>query len=819
VRAVPDPRQNVPVPGLPTDDRPYLVLADGGARAAGALLQPLAAAYEVGVVRDPATALASLRARPPDLLLVPLKTPILDGLELLRALRREPRLEFTPVILLLGERAGEDAVVDGAAAGADDYLIEPFGDRELLARVANQLRVGRLRRDTAAHQQRLAAIFAQAAVGIGEADLDGRHLMVNQRYCELVGRPLDEVLRLRLQDLTHPDDVAANLAAWRHMIATGESFVIEKRYQRPDGSVAWVNNRVSLLRAEDGTPHAAIAVVIDVTERKRAEDALRQLTGSLEQRVAERTEALAAANRQLMSQIDGRLQAQAALRREREFSGLVIESSSEGVIAIDTALRHTLWNAAAEAMTGLPRASVLGRTMTEIFPKIAGSPVEAAWLNALAGRTSALQDRTFSIVQTGRSGIYDASFAPLRDADGAIVGALSLLRDITAQRRAEEALRQAQKMEAVGQLTGGVAHDFNNLLTVIAGNIETLQRRLPEESKLHRLTEAALRGTDRAATLTHRLLAFSRRQPLDPKPVDPNKLVAGLSELLRRTLGETIAVETVVGAGSWRICCDPNQLDSALLNLAVNARDAMPDGGKLTIETANSYVDEAYAAAQVEMAPGQYVVIAVTDTGTGMAPEVVEKAFEPFFTTKGVGRGTGLGLSQVYGFVKQSGGNVKIYSEPGRGTTIKLYLPRLPDAAAEAEPAPAAAPAPAGTRHETILVVEDDEDVRHFSVEQLRELGYDVLEAPDGPSALALVERHPEILLLFTDVALPGGLDGKQLAAAAQRQRPQLKILFTTGYARNAIVHHGALEPNVELIVKPFTYASLAGKIRQVLGG
>jgi PAS domain S-box-containing protein len=812
VRAAGDPRHNDRV----TDHRPYLVLADDGVCSA-AVLAELAAAYQVGFARDAAGALAVLRERPPRLLLARAGAGKPEALHLLGEVRRDAGLRDLPVVLLFDAGTTADGLRAAIDAGADDYLIAPFGACDLLTRIAARLSSRRPSRDDGDQERRLAAMFAQASVGIGEAALDGRLLLVNQRYCEIVGRPMDEVMQLRVQDVTHPDDVSANFALWDQMVADGSSFVIEKRYQRPDGTAVWVNNWVSLLRDQDGTPRAAIAVVIDVTERKRAEEALRQLTDTLEQRVAERTEALATANRRLLAEIDERVQAQAALRREEQLSELVIESSSEGVIVIDTAMRHTLWNAAAELMSGLPRAAVLGKTVGEVFPRVPGSVVETAWRGALAGEVTSVHDRAFSITQTGKSGVYDASFAPLRGSDGTIIGALGLMRDITGQRRTEEALRQAQKMEAVGQLTGGVAHDFNNLLTVIGGNIETLQRRLPADSKLLRLTEAALRGTERAATLTHRLLAFSRRQPLDPKPVEPNRLVAGMSELLRRTLGETIAVETVVGAGAWRIRCDPNQLESAILNLAVNARDAMPGGGKLTIETANSYVDEAYAAAQAEMTPGQYVVIAVTDTGTGMTPDVVEKAFEPFFTTKEVGQGTGLGLSQVYGFVKQSGGHIKIYSEPGQGTTIKLYLPRLAGAADEAEaPGDPIAP-PGGVRHETILVVEDDEDVRHYSVDQLRELGYDVLEAPDGPAALDLIEHHPEILLLFTDVALPGGLNGRQLADEARNRRPRLKILFTTGYARNAIVHHGALDPDVELIGKPFTYANLAAKIRQVL--
>jgi CheY-like chemotaxis protein len=378
-------------------------------------------------------------------------------------------------------------------------------------------------------------------------------------------------------------------------------------------------------------------------------------------------------------------------------------------------------------------------------------------------------------------------------------------------------LRQAQKMEALGQLVGGVAHDFNNLLTAISGNIETLQRRLPEgvDDNLQRLAKAALHATARGALMTRRLLAFSRRQPLEPKSVSVNSLIAGMSEILHQTLGETVQIETVLAAGVWAIFVDSNQLESALLNLAVNSRDAMPQGGKLTIEAANTYLDEAYSAI-AEVPAGQYVGIFVSDTGTGMTPEVASKAFDPFFTTKEVGQGTGLGLSQVYGFIKQSGGYVKIYSEVGAGTTIKIYLPRYISADRATEEKPAAIPI-ARANGETILVVEDDADVRSSVVEILGELGYRVIEARDGLSALRQLDAYLETRLLLTDVGLPGGMNGRQLADEALRRRPGLKVLFASGYARNAIVHHGRLDPGVELIMKPFTYAELAAKVRRVL--
>ena len=384
-------------------------------------------------------------------------------------------------------------------------------------------------------------------------------------------------------------------------------------------------------------------------------------------------------------------------------------------------------------------------------------------------------------------------------------------------RQQEDALRQSQKMEVVGQLTGGVAHDFNNLLQVIIGNLAIVRRVTSDQSpRITRALETAATGAMRAASLTQRLLAFSRRQPLNPKPIDVNALISGMSDLLHRTLGEDTEVLTVRGAGLWRAEADPTELESAILNLALNARDAMPEGGRLTIETANVDIDRIYSAQHAEVLPGQYIVIAVSDTGTGMSPEALSRAFEPFFTTKPIGQGTGLGLSQVYGFVKQSGGNVKIYSEPGHGTCVKIYLPRLAGVSHSEVPEPPLA-TPEAAAEETILVVEDDDDVRTYSVEILRELGYRVIEAHDGPSALRLLERQSRVDLLFTDVVLPGGMTGAQVAARARSVKPDLKVLFTTGYAHNAIVHNGRLDQGVQLITKPFSMSDLATRVRDVL--
>jgi PAS domain S-box-containing protein len=392
--------------------------------------------------------------------------------------------------------------------------------------------------------------------------------------------------------------------------------------------------------------------------------------------------------------------------------------------------------------------------------------------------------------------------------------------------KAEELLRQAQKMEAVGQLTGGIAHDFNNLLTIVIGGLDMVGRQIPAlgataaAERIARAKDMALQGVQRAVTLTNRLLAFSRQQPLAPKPIDANKLVSGTCEFLRRTLGETVSLETVLAAGLWRAHADPHQLENALLNLTLNARDAMPEGGKVTIETANSYLDESYVNSIPEpVEVGQYVMIAVADTGTGMDQATVEHAFEPFFTTKEVGRGTGLGLSQVYGFVRQSAGHVKVYSELDEGTTVKIYLPRYVGADERVEDATPSQAAAGAIGTETILVVEDDDALRSYTVETLAELGYRVLSATKGDAALEILNSGNAIDLLFTDVVMPGGLNGRQLADEAVRRRPGLKVLFTTGYTRNAIVHHGRLDPGVQMIGKPFSIDELTRKVRAILDG
>jgi signal transduction histidine kinase/CheY-like chemotaxis protein len=388
--------------------------------------------------------------------------------------------------------------------------------------------------------------------------------------------------------------------------------------------------------------------------------------------------------------------------------------------------------------------------------------------------------------------------------------------EVRERTRAEEQLRQVQKMEAIGQLTGGIAHDFNNMLAVVIGGLNILQRRLEKgDTDVQRFVDGAIDGAQRAAGLTQRLLAFSRQQPLAPEPINPNKMVSSMTDLLTRTLGEQIAIETVLGAGVWQVKADPGQLENAILNLCVNARDAMPDGGRLTIETSNAYVDDVFAK-EYAIPPGQYALVAVADSGVGMSAEIVARAFDPFYTTKEIGKGTGLGLSQVYGFVRQSGGHVKIYSEVGIGTTVKVYLPRHYGEAQTAEGKITAVSAYRGSKCEIVLVVEDEERVRTISVEALRDLGYTAIGASSAREALQLFDGGLGVSLLFTDVIMPA-MSGRELANGLRQRHPNLKVLYTTGYSRNAIVHNDVLEPGTSLLTKPFSVEELATKVRQML--
>ncbi len=498
----------------------------------------------------------------------------------------------------------------------------------------------------------------------------------------------------------------------------------------------------------------------------------------------------------------------------------LVEIAPQAIITVDRRQRIETFNRAAEQIFGYASEEIRGAPLERLLPERIRSRHHAhvtAFANSPAlGRRMNEGGKVFGLRKDGTEFPAEASIVKF-ESDGETVLAV-MLQDITEREHRDAELRHAQRMEAAGQLTGGVAHDFNNLLLAISGNLELLQERLQHrnEHDLALFASRALEAVDRGAALTKRLLAFSRKQILNPQVIDLNQLVSGLTDLLRRTLGETIDLEVVTAGGLWPCEVDPSEIETALLNLAINARDAMPKGGKLTIETANARLDDEYAAAHEEVAAGQYVMLAVTDTGSGMPPEVVERAFEPFFTTKRPGEGTGLGLSMVYGLVKQSRGHVKIYSEMGQGTTVKVYLPRARGVVDSVEDKTREEAHPSG-QGEKILVVEDDPTVREMTVDLLRDLDYEVVDAIDAQSALQRLDEHPDVDLLFTDVVLPGGRSGADLAREARQRRPGLKVLFTSGYTDNAIVHHGRLDDGAELIEKPFRKEALARKLRALL--
>ncbi len=500
----------------------------------------------------------------------------------------------------------------------------------------------------------------------------------------------------------------------------------------------------------------------------------------------------------------------------------ILQGMPDGVLVMDADLKLVEWNDRFPEFAGVPSGMLrVGLDMSDILRAQAAAgefgPID---VEAEVERRMALlrSGGSIGVIERARPNGKTLELRRKLLPEG---GFVTLYTDISARREAETQLRQAQKMEAVGHLTGGVAHDFNNLLMVILGNLELAVQALGTSNlvRAQRKVEVAQGGAQRAAALTQRLLAFSRRQNLDPQPVDANKILSSISELLRHSIGGSIELETVLAGDLWEAVVDPNQLENTLLNLAINARDAMPDGGKITVETANTFLDAAYAASNDEVKAGQYVMVAVSDGGIGMTPDQAARAFEPFFTTKSIGKGSGLGLSQVFGFIKQSSGHVKIYTEPGAGTTVKLYLPRLiRDDEAVAETVVQEVNVPRARTGECILVVEDDQDVLAFSTDALETLGYSVVSAKDAEQALAILGGRADVTLLFTDVELPGA-NGPELVKEALFQRPGLAVLYTTGYTANAVVHRGILDREVTSLTKPFTVAQMAATVRETIDG
>ncbi|MDE1182271.1 response regulator [Paraburkholderia sp.] len=862
-------------PTLVAPDEPASLLATdasaatSGARAIGRLLVVddnadlrdymrrilSAAGHDVSVAEDGQAALDAARRAPFELIVSDVMMPRLDGFGLLRELRADAELRDTPV-LLLSARAGEEARVGGLDAGADDYLIKPFSARELLARVAGNLQLARLRRETERNlreESRTLEILNRVGKAVAaELDLSRAVQVVTDAATELTGAAFGAFFyNVRTEDggsymlyalsgvqpeafsqFPMPRNTAVFAPTFNgESIVRSDDITKDPRYGHnaphhgmPSGHLPVVSYLAAPVVSRTGevlggllfghpepgvftaraerilvgiAAQAAIAIdnarlyqdaQNEIVERTRAQAALRELNETLERRVVE---AVADRNRMwdlsedllVVASFDGTLQ-----RVSPSWTRVLGHQPHWLVSQGSFALVHP-----DDVPAVKQQLDQLRRTGTPVLHETRLRRIDGSW--RWIAWTLTVDPATDRVHGVGRDVTTD--------------------RETTeALRNAEEALRMAQKMEAIGKLTGGVAHDFNNLLQVIGGNLQLLAKDVAGSDKPEQRVRNALAGVARGANLASQLLAFGRRQPLAPKVVNLGRFIRGLDDMFRRALGDGVEIETVVSGGLWNTLVDPFQVENALLNLAINARDAMNGHGKLTMEAGNASLDDAYAQRNADVVPGQYVMLAITDTGAGMQADVRERAFEPFFTTKPEGQGTGLGLSMVYGFVKQSGGHVKIYSEPGHGTTIRLYLPRVREEE-DRETDVEAGPAKGGA--ETILVVEDDEDVRATVVEMLSDLGYSVLKAKDAQSALAIVESGVAIDLLFTDVVMPGPLRSPELARKARERLPSIAVLFTSGYTDNAIVHAGRLDEGIELLSKPYTHEALARKVRHVM--
>jgi PAS domain S-box-containing protein len=625
--------------------------------------------------------------------------------------------------------------------------------------------------------------IAQTAGGIGTFEYVHGFgtVSVSSEFCRLLGLHLTNVLPVRtVNALVLPGSPPVIEQDSGH---GGISYAEFRILRANDGELRWLARRGEYVQDAETAGIRFIGVVYDITTAKRSEERLRELNEKLESRIEERTR-----------------------ERDRLWS-----LSSDLFSICDADGFHSAVNPAWTEMLGYGEDEIVGTR----FDALVHPEDQAATQDQLRIVVKGEPVRDFDMRLRAKDGTYrwiNWTFAPAGDQF------YSVGRDVTQRKLLEDQLRQSQKMEAIGQLTGGIAHDFNNLLTGIVGSLDLMQTRISQgrTENVERYAKAAMTSANRAAALTHRLLAFARRQPLDPKAVDANQLVMSIEDLLRRTLSEAIQLDLVTAGDLWLTLCDPNQLESAILNLTINARDAMPHGGRLVIETTNLSVENAYGAAAHDIAPGRYVAIRVSDSGTGMPADVLAQAFDPFFTTKPLGEGTGLGLSMVYGFAKQSEGHVRIDSEVGRGTTVTICLPQYHGELGDQESRQGLSQSHRAEAGETVLVVEDEPVVRSLILEVLGDLGYRALEAIDGPSGLAVLQSKQRIDLLVTDVGLPG-LNGRQLADHARLLRPDLRVMFITGYAEKAAMSSGFLEPGMEMITKPFAVDDLASRIRQII--
>lgn len=730
------------------------------------------------------------------------------------------------------------------------FLERPFHPTTLLS-IARAARRARRRQyeararleDIREGQERLRVALSAGGLGAWTLDLNTATLFASEECKAHFGRAPED--RFGYDDLVgsvHPDDRERMQAAVRQAIDGAPDYDIQYRCLWPEGSLHWVQVNGRVERDAGGKAVRMAGVSADITARHHTEsrraallalgDGLRQMVDPAEMsflaaKIIGTTLDVSRAGYGLIDRVAESISIErdwnqpgtetiAGILHFRDYGSYIEELKRGETVAIADARRDSRTADTAAQLESIHARSFINMPVVDHGDFVAllylnhkepraWSEDELAFIRDVADRTQAAIERRHA----------ETSLAELAE---------SLERQVEERTRESEAaheqLRQAQKMEAVGQLTGGLAHDFNNLLTGISGGLELIDARVKQgrSGEIGKYVEMAQTATRRAAALTHRLLAFSRRQTLDPKPTDVNRLLAGMNEFLCRTVGPAIEVEVVEAAGLWTTLIDPNQMENALLNLCINARDAMPDGGRITIETANKWLDQK-AAKDRDLAPGQYVALSVTDTGTGMAPDTIKRAFDPFYTTKPIGEGTGLGLSMIYGFARQSNGQVRIYSELGEGTTITLYFPRAyADDEQDAVPVEHHS-ASASAKGETVLVVDDEPAIRALITDVLTDLGYSTLEAGNGPDGLALFRSQPGIELLITDVGLPKGMNGRQLADAARVERPDLKVLFITGYAENAVIGNAQLGAGLHILTKPFAMETLASRIRDLIAG
>jgi len=663
--------------------------------------------------------------------------------------------------------------------------------REVAERAWDAIKRSRAQAALAASNARFRAAIDAVEGVLWTSDPAGRMVGEQPGWASLTGQAEAQYRGYGWQDAIHPEDAAATVEAWRQAIVERKSFLFEHRLRRHDGEWRRYTVRAIPTMNADGSVREWVGVHTDITDLRRTEETLRRLNAGLELGIQESLR-----ERDRLWRMSQDILAVASLKGRflnvnPAFTAILGWTEQEATSVPFVALTHP------EDRDELAhKLAVLGQ----------GLPLVRYEVRSLH-KDSGFRWLSWTVVPEG-----DLLYGVARD--------ITLEKQqAQALRHAEDALRQAQKMEAVGQLTGGIAHDFNNLLASMVSNLELMKLRIAmgQGADIERYIDGALAVAGRAAALTHRLLAFSRRQTLDPRPVDVNRLVASMTELIQRTVGPAVQVDARLGEQVWTTRCDPNQLESALLNLAINARDAMPDGGRLAIVTENIVVDDAYASQYPDVARGEYVAVSVADTGTGMTPEVAARAFDPFFTTKPIGQGTGLGLSMIYGFVKQSGGHIRIYSEPGRGTTVRMKLPRSLASAEQDEhggAGGATGDAPAGTG---LLIVDDEAPLCAMLAEMMQARGYRVLQAEDAAQAMRLLDSDAAVDLLVTDIGLPGGMSGHQLAEAALHLRPSLHILFITGYAEDAATRDGLLAPGMQVMTKPFSLDAFAAKVRAML--